>query len=91
MFPVSFYRIRFFLSVSGSTLYQHNVFNDTQVLLADSEFFPNTGSITNLGIVKADHWGIALPCVLSKNYIDPFPRTEMLSTALLILDEYFNP
>jgi hypothetical protein len=80
-----------FLYVSGSELYQENVFNDTQVLLPDSEFFPGNGDIINLGIVKADHWGIALPRVFSKNYTDPFPRTEMLSAVLLTLDEYFNP
>ena len=80
-----------FLFVSGSKLYQENVFNDTQVLLPDSEFFPGNGDIINLGIVKADHWGITLPHVFSKNYTDPFPRTEMLSAVLLTLDEYFNP
>ena len=80
-----------FLYVSGSKLYRDNVFNDTRVLLPDSEFFPGSGDIINLGIVKADHWGIALPNVFSKNYIDPFPRTEMLSAVLLTLDEYFNP
>lgn len=80
-----------FLYVFGNKLYQHNVFNDTQLLLPDSEFFPGTGDIINLGIVKADHWGITLPYVFSKNYTDPFPRTEMLSAVLLTLDEYFNP
>ncbi|UCH95464.1 MAG: hypothetical protein JSV88_01085 [Candidatus Aminicenantes bacterium] len=80
-----------FLYIIGSPLYRYNVFNDTQVLLPDSEFFPGTGDITNLGIVKADHWGITLPNVLSRHYTDPFPRTEMLSAVLLILDEYFNP
>jgi hypothetical protein len=80
-----------FLYVSGSKLYQENVFNDTQVLLPDSEFFAGNGDIINLGIVKADHWGIALPNVFSKNYPDPFPRTEMLSAVLLTLDECFNP
>lgn len=80
-----------FLYVSGSKLYQENVFNDTQVLLPDSKFFPGNGNIINLGIVKADHWGITLPHVFSKNYTDPFPRTEMLSAVLLTLDEYFNP
>lgn len=80
-----------FLFVSGSKLYQENVFNDTQVLLPDSEFFPGNGDIIELGIIKADHWGIALPRVFSKNYSDPFPRTEMLSAVLLTLDEYFNP
>jgi len=78
-----------FLYVSGSKLYRENVFNDTQVLLPDSEFFPGNGDIINLGIVKADHWGIALPHVFSKNYTDPFRRTEMLSAVLLTLDEYF--
>jgi len=80
-----------FLYVSGSRLYRENVFNDTQVLLPDSEFFPGNGDIINLGIVKADHWGIALPRVFSNNYTDPFPRTDMLSAVLLTLDEYFNP
>jgi hypothetical protein len=78
------------LYVSGRELYNLNVFNDTQVLLPDSEFFEGTGKITNLGIVKTDHWGIALPHVLSDRYIDPFPRTEMLKTVLLVLDEYFR-
>jgi hypothetical protein len=80
-----------FLYVSGSQLYRQNVFNDTQVLLPDSEFFPGNGEIIDLGIVRADHWGIALPRVFSKNYTDPFPRTEMLTAVLLTLDEYFNP
>jgi hypothetical protein len=80
-----------FLYVSGNILYRHNVFNDTQVVLPDSEFFPDNGDIANLGIVKADHWGIAMPNVFSKNYTDPFPRTEMLTAMMLTLDEYFNP
>lgn len=80
-----------FLYVSGSQLYRENVFNDTRVLLPDSEFFPGNGNIINLGIVKADHWGIALPRVFSNNYTNPFPRTEMLSAVLLTLDEYLNP
>ncbi len=79
-----------FLYVNGQELYKHNVFNDTQVLLPDSEFFEETGTIINLGIVKADHWGIALPRVYSRRYKDPFTRTEMLQTALLVLDEYFS-
>jgi hypothetical protein len=80
-----------FLYVSGSRLYRENVFNDYRVLLPDSEFYPGNGNIINLGIVRADHWGIALPRVFSKNYTDPFPRFEMLSAVLLTLDEYFNP
>lgn len=80
-----------FLYVSGSRLYRENVFNDTRVLLPDSEFSPGNVNIINLGIVKADHWGIALPRVFSNKYTDPFPRTEMLSAVLLTLDEYFNP
>ena len=80
-----------FLYVSGNKLYRENVFNDTRVLLPDSEFYPGNGNIINLGIVRADHWGIALPRVFSNNYTDPFPRTEMLSAVLLTLDEYFNP
>jgi len=79
-----------FLYVSGRELYKHNVFNDTQILLPDSEFFEGTGDITNLGIVKADHWGIAMPRVFSRHYEDPFPRTEMLKAVLLVLDEYFG-
>jgi len=79
-----------FLYVNGQELYAHNVFNDTQVLLPDSEFFEGIGTIINLGIVKADHWGIALPRVYSRRHEDPFPRTEMLKATLLVLDEYFS-
>ena len=79
-----------FLYVSGQELYKHNVFNDTQVILPDSEFFKGTGTIINLGIVKTDHWGIALPRVYSRRYKDPFPRTEMLQAVLLVLDECFS-
>jgi hypothetical protein len=79
-----------FLYVNGQELYKHNVFNDTQVLLPDSEFFEGIGAIINLGIVKADHWGMALPRVYSRRHKDPFPRTEMLKAALLVLDEYFS-
>lgn len=79
-----------FLYISGRELYKYNVFNDTQVLLPDSEFFEGTGDIIHLGVVKVDHWGIALPYVFSDRYVDPFPRVEMLKAVLLILDEYFQ-
>jgi hypothetical protein len=80
-----------FLYVFGRELYQHHVFNDTQVLFPDSQFFEGTGGdIVDLGIVKADHWGVCMPHVLSRRYEDPFPRTEMVKAVLLTLDEYFN-
>jgi hypothetical protein len=79
-----------FLYVSGGELYRKNVFNDTQILLPDSKFFPKNGTIVALGDVKTDHWGIALPNVLSRNYKDPFPRTELIKSVLVLLDEYFQ-
>jgi hypothetical protein len=79
-----------FLYISGSELYQYNVFNDTQLLLPDSQFFPGIGVIVELGVVKADHWGIALPNVYSRTYIDPFPRIEMIKAVLIVLDEFFT-
>lgn len=79
-----------FLYVSGRGAYEHNVFNDTQILLPNSEFFEEMGDITKLGIVKADHWGISLSRALSRKYTDQFPRTEMLNAVLLVLDEYFK-
>jgi hypothetical protein len=79
-----------FLYVSGGELYKHNVFNDAQVLLPDSKFFDGMGDITDLGAVKADHWGIALARVFSKKYKDPFPRTCLVKAVILLLDEYFN-
>jgi len=78
------------LYVSGRELYQHNVFNDTQVLLPDSKFFDGIGDIIDLGIVKSDHWGITMPRVFSRRYKDPFPRTEMLQAVLILLAEYFS-
>jgi len=79
-----------FLYVSGRELYNYNVFNDTQILLPDSKFFPENGTIVDLGVVKTDHWGIALSRVFSRNYHDPFPRTEMIKSVLILLDEYFS-
>lgn len=79
-----------FLYVSNRELYDCSVFNDTQLLLSDSKFFPENGTIVELGEVKADHWGIALTRVLSQKYQDPFPRTEMIKSVLIMLDEYFN-
>lgn len=79
-----------FLYVSGREMYKHSVFNDTQVLLDESQFFPDTGEINNLGAVRTDHWGISMPSVFSKKYKDTFPRTEMLNAVLVLLDEYSN-
>jgi hypothetical protein len=79
-----------FLYISGRELYKYNVLNDTQLLLPDSKFFESTGDATCLGVVKADHWGIALSYVFSPRYVDPFPRTEMVKAVLLVLDEYFK-
>jgi hypothetical protein len=78
-----------FLYISGGELYRHNVFNDTQLVLPDSYFFPGIGEIVELGVVKTDHWGIALPNVYSRTYVDPFPRTEMIKAVLIVLDEFF--
>jgi hypothetical protein len=81
-----------FLYVSGRDLYNDHVCNDTQVLLPDSKYYDDTGEIVDLGIVKADHWGIALSNVLCRTdtHTDPFPRTEMLKAILVTLDEYFQ-
>ena len=79
-----------FLYVSGREMYDYNVFNDTQILLPDSKFFLENGSIIDLGEVKTDHWGIALSRVFSHNYNDPFPRTDMVKSVIIILDEYFS-
>ena len=78
-----------FLYVSGRELYEIDEFNDTQVMLPDSRFFAGTGDIHDLGIVKADHWGLTMPRVLSRVHEDPFPRAEMLKAVLAVLSEYF--
>lgn len=79
-----------FLYISGRELYKYHVLNDTQLLLPDSKFFESTGDAICLGVVKSDHWGIALSHVFSPRYVDPFPRTEMVKAVLLVLDEYFR-
>lgn len=78
------------LYIGGRELYRYNVFNDLQILLPDSHFFKHNGTIVDLGIVKADHFGITYSYIFSPQHIDPFPRTEMLYAVLLTLDEYFS-
>lgn len=80
-----------FLYVSSLEMHQYSLLNDTQVTLADSVFYEGIGDITELGVVRTDHWGIALSRVFSRSHSDPFPRTAMLQAVLLLLDEYFNP
>jgi hypothetical protein len=78
------------LYIAGHELYRYNVFNDLQLLLPDSHFFKDNGTIVDLGIVKADHFGMTHSYIFSPRYIDPFPRAEMLYAVLLTLDEYFS-
>ncbi len=78
------------LYLSGKDMYNYSKFNDTQVALEDSKFHQDLGNVVDLGIVKADHWGITLSQVFSRKHIDPFPRTEMLKAALITVDQYLS-
>jgi len=79
-----------FLYFSGKELYDKDVFNDLQLLLSNSRFFPENGPAVDLGILKMHHWGIALRRVIGSNYEHRFPREELIKTVFTLLLEYHN-
>lgn len=80
----------FFLYLVSLELYEHTVFCDSQVALHGSRFYPANGEARDLGILRADHWGVTMEYVFSEKYPDPFPRREMVWALCATLKEYFK-
>ncbi|MDH5178968.1 MAG: hypothetical protein OEZ39_02665 [Gammaproteobacteria bacterium] len=81
---------KLFLYYFGMPLYMHTVFCDSQVSLPESRFFPANGPYHDLGIVRADHWGLTMDRVFPASPSDPFPRREMVWAICAVLHEYLQ-